>query len=369
MTMEMFDLVDIQRVRHPKLRKFTYESKSLKVKYRIDFFLVAKNLTLSVKSTRIYPSIAPDHDAISISLSLPNLCPRDPGFWKFNNTLLNDEQYVSRVRDTYSQARNYYGHLTDKRLFWEMIKMDIRSATISYSKRKCKWIRDREKDILFKLDLLDRAICNNFSSHDIDETLQEYENLKSELKLIYEEKGKQAMFRAKCRWVEGNFSDEACDLFARNLEIPTLRDEERDNLEGPLTYDDCRKSLETFQNDKAPGEDGFTIEFYKCFFDLLGNDLLASFNEAHAKGQLSISQRRGIITFTPKEDGSLLDLSNWKPIRLLNVDLKIAAKAIAKHLEPILATLIHPDQTGFVKGRYIGENIRLINDEIFTSVL
>ena len=42
MTMEMFDLVDIQRVRHPKLRKFTYESKSLKVKSRIDFFLVAK---------------------------------------------------------------------------------------------------------------------------------------------------------------------------------------------------------------------------------------------------------------------------------------------------------------------------------------
>ena len=40
------------------------------------------------------------------------------------------------------------------------------------------------------------------SSPDIDDTLQEYENLKFELKSIYEEKGKQAMFRAKCRWVE-----------------------------------------------------------------------------------------------------------------------------------------------------------------------
>ena len=58
---------------------------------------------------------------------------------------------------------------------------------------------------------------------------------------------------------ERNFSDEACDLFVCNLEIPNLRDEERDNLEGPLTYDECRKALETFQNDKAPGEDGFTI--------------------------------------------------------------------------------------------------------------
>ena len=75
--------------------------------------------------------------------------------------------------------------------------MEIRSATISYSESKCKRIRDREKGILFKLDLLDNVICNNFSSPNIDETLQEYENLKSELKLIYEEKGKRAMFRAK----------------------------------------------------------------------------------------------------------------------------------------------------------------------------
>jgi len=129
--MEMFDLVDIQRVRHPKLRKFTYESKSLKVKSRIDFFLVAKNLTLSVKNRQISLAIAPDHDAIFISLSLPNQFPRGPGFWKFNNILPDGEQYVNRVRDTYAQARNYYSHLTDRRPFWEMIKMEIRSATIS----------------------------------------------------------------------------------------------------------------------------------------------------------------------------------------------------------------------------------------------
>ena len=109
---------------------------------------------------------------------------------------------LAGFNDMYSQARNFYSHLSDKRLFWEMIKMEIRSATISYSKSKCKRIRDREQDILFKRDLLDNTICNNFSSPDIDETLQEYENLKSELKLIYEEKGKQVMFRAKCRWVE-----------------------------------------------------------------------------------------------------------------------------------------------------------------------
>ena len=78
--------------------------------------------------------------------------------------------------------------------------------------------------------------------------------------------------------------------------------------------------------------------------------------------ELTVSQRRGVIILIPKEDSSLLEQGNWRPITLLNVDLKTAAKAIAKRLEPVLPKLIHPDQTGFVKGRYIREIVRLISD-------
>ena len=98
------------------------------------------------------------------------------------------------------------------------------------------------------------------------------------------------------------------------------------------------------------------------FFDLLGHDLVASFNAAYDANELTISQRRGVITLIPKEDGSLLELSNWRPVTLLNVDCKIAPKAIARRIEPLLPNLVHTDQTGFIKGRYIGENIRLIID-------
>jgi len=123
--------------------------------------------------------------------------------------------------------------------------------------------------------------------------------------LIYDRSLNQIeTFYKKFYTFQGNFSDEECDSFIRDLEIPTLKDEDRNNLEGPLTYDECRKELETFQNDKAPGEGGFTIEFHKYFLNLLGNDLPASLNEAHAKCELSISQRRGIIMLTPKEDAT-----------------------------------------------------------------
>ena len=53
---------------------------------------------------------------------------------------------------------------------------------------------------------------------------------------------------------------------------------------------------------KSPGEDGSTVEFYGCFFDILVNDLLSSLNAAYENGEMSISQRRGVITLIPKEN-------------------------------------------------------------------
>ena len=79
---------------------------------------------------------------------------------------------------------------------------------------------------------------------------------------------------------------------------------------------------------------------------------------------LSISQRRGIISLIPKKSKDKTILENLRPISLLNVDYKILTKVIAKRIENVLPTLINPVQTGSVKGRYIGENIRLIYDLI-----
>ena len=95
---------------------------------------------------------------------------------------------------------------------------------------------------------------------------------------------------------------------------------------------------------------------------MLQNDLLNSYNEAFQNRKLSISQRRGIISLIPKEDNDLSELTSWRPITLLNVDYKILAKTIAKRIESSLPKLIHSDQTGFIKDRFIGQNIRLLSD-------
>ena len=294
--------------------------------------------------------------------------------------------------------------------------MEIRAATISHSKNKAKLMNRRELEITRQLENLDCIICNNFSSPGIDAILREYEHLKTELQTIYEDKGRAGIFRSKSRWVEKgekptkyffnlerkNYNKKTIselrideetivkdakrireaieqfysqlykserlleqndfESFIEDVKIPKLSTEDRENLEGPLTYEECKEALDNFETDKSLGEDGFTVEFYKFFSELLGQDLVASFIASYEENELPISQRRGIITLIPKDDGSLLELSNWRPVTLLNVDCKIATKAIAKRIEPLLKNVIYSDQTGFIKGRYIGENIRLITD-------
>ena len=63
------------------------------------------------------------------------------------------------------------------------------------------------------------------------------------------------------------------------------------------------------------------------------------------------------------------EITCWRPKTLLNVDYKILARIIATRIEPSLPSLIHSDQTGFIKGRYIGQNIRLLDDLMnFTNI-
>ena len=81
-------------------------------------------------------------------------------------------------------------------------------------------------------------------------------------------------------------------------------------------------------------------------------------------GKLSITQRRGIIKLITKKDAEPFFIKNWRPLTLLNSDYKIAAKSIANRLKPLLPDLINYDQTGFIRGRFIGENIRLIDSVI-----
>ena len=95
-----FAIDDIQRLLHPGMQNYTYELKSLKVRSRMDFFLVAKNVTQFVKKSEIDPPVAPNHHVIYLLLSWTNEIPRGPDLWKFNNTPLKDNDHIRSTKFT-----------------------------------------------------------------------------------------------------------------------------------------------------------------------------------------------------------------------------------------------------------------------------
>ena len=123
---------------------------------------------------------------------------------------------------------------------------------------------------------------------------------------------------------------------SKNLMNTSLSVDDSQVCEGKLTIEECVKSLNSFEPTKSPGNDGLTVEFYKFFWNIVGELLVAGLNYSYDVGELSNSQKTAIIILLEKKDKDKRYISNWRPISLINVDVKIGSKAIAKRLERVL---------------------------------
>ena len=115
----------------------------------------------------------------------------------------------------------------------------------------------------------------------------------------------------------------------KTLNLPKLTDNESRLCEGELTKRECWEALQTKGNNKRPGNDDLSKEFYVCFFNEIHSYLLQSLNTSFREGQLSSIQRQAVIVLIEKKDKDKRFLRNWRPISLINVDAKIASKAIS----------------------------------------
>lgn len=416
---DILDLTDIWRDLNPDGRRYTWRQNKPEIHCRLDFFLVSVSLAGRILKADILPGYKTDHSLCNIVINYQTH-PRGPGLWKLNSSLLEEMDYVNKIKSTILETVNQYesDETVDEVLLWEMIKLQIRDTSIKYSKAKIKKMKTKEADIENDISALERQLesCINNNKEALAEQLRVK---KRELENIIEYKTKGAIIRSKVRWYnEGeknnkyflNLENRHCkkktimqikakdganltndsdilrecnsfysDLYATKSTKITedleknfigyehphkLNEIDKEKCEGPLSERECFEAVKSMESGKSPGTDGLPAEFYKVFWKDVSTFLISALNKSYQKGNLAITQRRGIISLIPKKDKALNELKNWRPITLLNCDYKIASKAIASRLKSVLPDLIDHDQTGFMKGRSIAENICLINNVI-----
>ena len=137
---------------------------------------------------------------------------------------------------------------------------------------------------------------------------------------------------------------------------------EKETLNKPLEEEEIFEALTGLNADKSPGPYGITKEWFKRFWINIKAPYLNCIQKIQTNGELTEMQKRGAIKISHKK-GDRTHIKNYRPITLLNVDLKIITKALSERLKSILSSLVHPNQT-CIPGRHIENNIHITQDII-----
>ena len=143
-----------------------------------------------------------------------------------------------------------------------------------------------------------------------------------------------------------------------------LDEHTKTGLDKEITMDEIQIAIKSMARNKSPGLSGLSVDIYIVFWQRLKQPFYEMVQEVYKQGIFYEGAQNGIITLLPKPERDLLFLKNWRPIILLETVYKVISKVITNRIKGTLSTLINEDQTGFVKGRQISENIRKLLDVI-----
>lgn len=132
-----------------------------------------------------------------------------------------------------------------------------------------------------------------------------------------------------------------------------------------VTMEELEATLKWFKKDKIPGPDGWTVEFYIAFFEILGNNLLKIVEDYRRSGRISPAIKSTFIVLIPKSYNPI-SFNYFHPISLCNCLYKIIAKIIANRLKPILSRHISSEQFAFLHHRQIHEAIATAHELLHT---
>ena len=403
--MEHYVLVDVWRIHNPEKREFSWrKAKQWPTKAsRIDFALVSAGLDQKIENPFYTTSVYTDHRAFYMLIEL-NPFERGKGYWKFNNTLLKDQEFLQMMN---SELSNIVEDKKNPQEKWEAIKVRIKQKASKYSVQK-----NQENNLIISQlsEVVNEYESNLPLTKEQDQLL---ENSKKELEEKTLEKVYGIIFRSKVRWFEqgekptkyflslekARYNAKTCfrmlddngkelnsseeilmeqrefysklyeqdDFVNFTMTNPCdkkVPDEIRAMQDQQINMGEINEAMKTMRNDRTPGEDGIPVDFYKVFWNFLKKPFFEMMLYSFQVNSLHYTARQGILNLIPKAGKDSRYVKNLRPITLLNTDYKIIEKVIANKMTPALKEIIHPDQRGFMKERRISVNIRKMLDII-----
>ena len=418
-TMNSLFLNDIFRIFHPQKREYTYSKKERNkpmICRRLDYVFANEELFPFINFIDIQSLGFSDHRAVVMQIDFSSF-KRGSSNYKLNKSILNDLEFINLVKSEIKKLHPSISHL-DPKLIWECIKAQIKSVSMVYSKSKA-FSRNNLKDSLqIKLNSLEEK--NAIFPGNVD-TEKEIEKTKNELEIFTLADSRGAQIRAGIKFAElgercnkfflgmeksrstnntifklkdgdrvfnqsdsilnfirdyyddlyknpptcNNILDDASNPFLNPAHVNVLDSDQKAGLDMQITEGELLATLKRMKDGAAPGLDGLPIEVYKVFWGDLKGYLFDCVKACFSDGSLTPSQSQGLICLLHKGgDLARENISNWRPIALLNSDYKLIAKLLAIRLYDVLDKLIHTDQHAFVKGRRISHMLRELYDII-----
>lgn len=396
-------LVDPWRLLHNQDRDYTFYSQVHHTYSRLDYLLLSHKDLNKVVSSSIDVISFSDHAPVHLTLQLGPMA-RSPPSWRLNEALLQSEETRSEILNT---LREYFsvneGSVSNPLVVWEAHKTVVRGALIKIGARLKRDRLRRTEELL----ALIRNLESIYKASLVRATFRDLQKAREELCTLLFHKTKQKLAWARRTMFE--FTNKPGSLLARALQgprtktyiphiqssmgqklntssdmaeefrsfytglynldrpqsvdsptegshtpqsylaasgMPSLPDNVREELEEPLTVAELGSALASSKPKKAPGPDGLTPVYYKTFFDILSKPLVSALNTITEGNSFPVDTLRAYISLIPKEGKD--PLLCYRPIALLNSDLKLFAKILANRLLPHIPSLIHRDQAGFV---------------------
>jgi hypothetical protein len=134
-------------------------------------------------------------------------------------------------------------------------------------------------------------------------------------------------------------------------------------LDAPLATEEVEKALFMMRPNKAPGPDGFTTGFFQRHWQLIGDDVCKAVLAFLNGGEMSDIVNDTVLVLIPKVQHPQ-ELTQFRPIALCNVLYKVCSKVIANRLRLVLDDIISEEQSAFVRGRQITNNVLVAYETI-----